>query len=43
MGIYDGFKFKPAKWLPSKHLSLEDLERLRNLVNEIQSNPPSDL
>ena len=34
MGIYDGFKFKPAKWLPSKHLSLEDLERLRNLKRE---------
>ena len=34
MGIYDGFKFKPAKWLPSKHLSLEDLERLRNLPRE---------
>lgn len=34
MGIYDGFKFKPAAWLPSKHLSLEDLERLRNLTRD---------
>ena len=34
MGIYDGFKFKPASWLPSKHLTIEDLERLRNLTRD---------
>ena len=34
MGIYDGFKFKPASWLPGKHLTIEELERLRNLKRE---------
>ena len=34
MALYDEFKFKPAAWLPHSSLSLEELERIRNIKRE---------
>ena len=34
MGLYDEFKFKPASFLPHSNLSLEELERIRNIKRE---------
>ena len=34
MGLYDEFRFKPAKWLPHSELPLEEFERVRNIKRE---------
>ena len=34
MGLYDEFRFKPAKHLPHANLPLEELERIRNIKRE---------
>lgn len=34
MGLYDEFKFKPASFLPHSNLSLEELDRIRNIKRE---------
>jgi len=34
MGLYDEFRFKPAKWLPNANMPLEELERIRNIKRE---------
>ena len=34
MGLYDEFRFKPAAFLPSSNLPLEELERVRNIKRE---------
>lgn len=34
IGAYDGFRFKPAPWLPHSDLLLEELERVRNIKRE---------
>ena len=37
MGLYDEFKFKPAKYLPHANLPLEKLERIRDIKrNEME-------
>ncbi len=34
MGLYDEFKFRPASFLPHSNLSLEELDRIRNIKRE---------
>jgi len=34
MGLYDEFRFEPAPWLPHSSMSLEELERVRNIKRE---------
>ncbi len=34
MSLYEEFRFKPAPWLPHSELSLEELERVRNIKRE---------
>jgi len=34
MALYDEFRFRPAPWLPHGNISLEELERVRNIKRE---------